>query len=334
MAAGILLSWGDILREWNHLDEAGDTLWRACRLSEEGSSVGVLGLSYLTLLRFLWSKGDRAGYRATIRKLENLVHESTVPVWIESGVVAWKVHLLLEQTDGDIDGIKAADQLLQERGLNTEDDIPYPREVEYLALARVRIAQGAGQPEATCLIEALALLERMLQAAESGGRIAWVLGILILRALTFQAQGKPDQAMASLGRALSMAEPEGYVRTFVDEGEPMKRLLDQAKSQGLAPGYVGKLLDVLQTEVDSDKKAQPSRSLPVRGPLSSLVDPLSERELEVLRLLASPLSTGEIAEQLVLSVHTIRSHTRNIYSKLDVHSRYQAIARADELDLL
>lgn len=334
MAAGVLLSWGDILREWNHLDEAGDILWRACRLSEEGSSVGVLGLSYLTLLRFLWSKGDRAGYRAMTQKLENLVRESAVPVWIDSGMVAWKVHLLLEQAGGDVDGIKAADQLLQERGLNTEDGIPYPREVEYLALARVRIAQGAGQPEATCLTEALALLERMLQAAESGGRAAWVLGILILRALAFQAQGKPDQAMDSMGRALSMAEPEGYVRTFVDEGEPMKILLEQAKSRGTAREYVGKLLEVLRAEAESDRKAQPSQSLPVRGPLSSLVDPLSERELEVLRLLATPLSTREIAEQLVLSIHTVRSHTRSIYSKLDVHSRYQAIACAEELDLL
>lgn len=114
----------------------------------------------------------------------------------------------------------------------------------------------------------------------------------------------------------------------------MKRLLDQAKSQGLAPGYVGKLLDVLRAEAESDRKAQPSQSLPVRGPLSSLVDPLSERELEVLRLLATPLSTREIAEQLVLSIHTVRSHTRSIYSKLDVHSRYQAIACAEELDLL
>jgi LuxR family maltose regulon positive regulatory protein len=176
----------------------------------------------------------------------------------------------------------------------------------------------------------MGLLERLLLTAESGGRLGSVIEMLILSALALsqipargQAQNQKAQPMTSLAQALSLAEPEGYVRVFVDEGEPMVRLLRQAASRGIAPGYVSKLLAASDvSEHKTDPRTQP------------LIEPLSERELEVLRLLITGFSTPEIARELFIAVSTVRSHVKSIYSKLNVHKRKDAIQRAQELELL
>jgi LuxR family maltose regulon positive regulatory protein len=142
-------------------------------------------------------------------------------------------------------------------------------------------------------------------------------------ALAFQAQGDVDRALSALERALSLAEPEGYVRTFIDEGEPMARLLRRALSQGIAPNYVARLLAALGEEAELASPA-----------MESLIEPLTERELDVLRLIVAGLSNPEIAEELVIAVSTVKSHINHIYSKLGVTSRTQAVARARELRLL
>ena len=136
--------------------------------------------------------------------------------------------------------------------------------------------------------------------------------------------------MTALERALSLAEPEGYVRTFVDEGAPMAALLRRAASRGVAPAYVSKLLDALDAEADT--KSMPADST---SPVAQrLEEPLSERELEVLRLVASGLSNREVAQELVLATGTIKKHINNIFTKLNVRSRTQAAAQARELGLL
>jgi LuxR family maltose regulon positive regulatory protein len=145
----------------------------------------------------------------------------------------------------------------------------------------------------------------------------------MLQALALQAKGEIDKAVLALEQALSLAEPERFIRTFVDEGEMMERLLRQALSQGVAPDYVTMLLAAMrETDVISQAKDQP------------LSDPLSERELEVLRLIAAGFSNREIAQQLVIAVSTVKSHINHIYGKLDVNSRTQAVARAQALDIL
>jgi LuxR family maltose regulon positive regulatory protein len=151
----------------------------------------------------------------------------------------------------------------------------------------------------------------------------------MLQALAFQAEGDTARAMAALERALTLAEPGGFVRVFVDEGPPMARLLYEAASREIAPDYARRLLaafPVAEAEQTGPFKTQAAKP--------ELVEPLSERELEVLQLIAEGLTNQEIASRLFLALNTVKAHSRNIYGKLGVHSRTQAIARARALGIL
>jgi LuxR family maltose regulon positive regulatory protein len=168
------------------------------------------------------------------------------------------------------------------------------------------------------------LLEQLLLAAEAGGRVARVIEIQMLRALALQAGSDVDQAMIPLEQALSLAEPQAYVRIFLDEGSPMARLLYEAAARKIAPQYTGKLL----ASFGGEDSLQPSTSDP-----EPLIEPLSNRELQVLQLIAEGLSNQEIASKLVLSLNTVKGHTRKIYGKLGVNSRTQAVAKAEALGI-
>jgi LuxR family maltose regulon positive regulatory protein len=196
----------------------------------------------------------------------------------------------------------------------------------------------ASSPEATQSDEAdqaLTLLADLLPAAKAAGRGGSMIKLLALQALAVQAQDDVDQAMSILGRALSLAEPEGFIRTFVDEGPPMAHLLYEAAARGIAPDYARRLLAAFQTTEDRRPMTTAlGPSSVVRSPSLTLVEPLSERETEVLELIAEGLTNREIASRLFLSLNTVKAHTRNIYGKLSVHSRTQAIARSQELGLL
>jgi LuxR family maltose regulon positive regulatory protein len=201
--------------------------------------------------------------------------------------------------------------------LNKGSELAYEHLDGYIVLSRLGMARGE-------LTEALWLLGRLLQMAESAGLTGQVIEVLVLQALSFQAQGNPPQAMLALTRTFELAEPQGYIRIFVDEGEPMLALLHHAASRGVAPDYLDKLLAAFGTTAQ-----QISSPLP-----AVLLDPLSEREREILRLIAAGLSTDEIANELVITVGTVRNHIKHIYSKLDAHSRLQAVERARTLNLL
>lgn len=172
--------------------------------------------------------------------------------------------------------------------------------------------------------EAVGLLERLLEAAEVGGRNGSMIEILIQQALAYKAQDDITPALAPLERALALAEPEGYVRTFVDEGTPMAYLLSQAIEHGIMPGYARTLLNILETTAGS--------TLPPES--QALIEPLSERELEILALVAEGLSNHEISERLFISLSTVKGHNRNIFDKLHVKRRTEAVARARELGLI
>ena len=210
----------------------------------------------------------------------------------------------------------------REQDLSADDDLSYLREFEHTTLARVLLARYQAERAEASLHEATRLLERLLLAAEQGGRTGRVIEILVLRALAHQALGDIPAALACLERAVTLAEPEGYVRIFADEGPPMALLLRAAAKQGIAGTYVRRLLAAVgEAEHDS----------PVR---QALIEPLSERELDVLRLLGSELDGPAIARELMVSLNTVRTHTKHIYAKLAVTSRRAAVRRAQELDLL
>jgi LuxR family maltose regulon positive regulatory protein len=216
---------------------------------------------------------------------------------------------------------------LQETDLRLDDQINFGRELEHIILARALVAVGRAQAGEPHLDNALDLLVRLLEMAESRGWVGKAIEIRVLQALAHQGRGDTDAALSALGRALSTAEPLGYVRTFVDEGPPMARLLAEAADRGIVPDYARRLLAAFEDKA----KDEPTAS--VRRP-SSIIEPLSGRELEVLHLIAEGLSNREIAERLFLALSTVKVHTRNIYGKLGVHSRTQAVTRAQELDLL
>ena len=204
---------------------------------------------------------------------------------------------------------------VHDRGLSIEDDLGYLREFEHITLARVLLAQNETQP-------AQRLLERLRQAARDGSRTGSVIEILVLQALAHQTRGDLPAALAALQGALEPAEPEGYVRVFVDEGLPMASLLKAAAKQGIARDQVRRLLAALDRPEDSPPLDQ------------GLVEPLSDRELDVLRLLRTDLGGPDIARRLVVSLNTVRTHTKHIYAKLGVTNRRAAVRRAEELDLL
>jgi LuxR family maltose regulon positive regulatory protein len=205
----------------------------------------------------------------------------------------------------------------REHHVSAEDELSYVREFEHITLARLLLARGS-------TAEALGLLDGLLLAADDGGRVGSVIEILLLQALAQHQHGRTPAALASLERALTLAEPEGYVRLFVDEGPKLAELLHAAIKRGIAVGYVRELLPRFGVPEYAARSKQSSIN----------VEPLSERELDVLRLLASDLGGPDIARELTVSLSTMRTHTRSIFNKLGVSSRRAAVRRAEELDLL
>ena len=157
--------------------------------------------------------------------------------------------------------------------------------------------------------------------------------ILVLQALAHEAQGNTPLALASLERALVLAEPEGYIRIFVDEGVSMAQLLSEATAHGIMPDYTGRLLAAFEAE---EQKSEDKSHLPPAPPtgVQPLIESLTPREREVLQLIAAGYSNPEIAVQLVIAVTTVKTHVKNIYGKLQVSNRFQAIARTKELNLI
>ncbi len=219
-----------------------------------------------------------------------------------------------------IGNLANASDWVRERQLASDDELSYRREFEHLTLARVLLAHG----EYAARVEALGLLERLLAAAETGARVGSVIEILTLRALTHHALGARADALESLQRALTLAEPEGYVRLFVDAGPGITALLREGLTRGIRPDYARRILAAASS---------PSGAVP-RATSSPLVEPLSARELEVLQLIAQGLTNHEIGARLFLALDTVKGHNRRIFEKLQVQRRTEAVARARVLGLI
>jgi len=322
-AAGFpLVKLGDLSREWNDLETASRDLSRGVERCIQWGQADIVIDSYIALARLQLARGDLEQAGHSLREAEQLAQRTKTDPWI----ICWldDCRLRLWLLAGDLD---AALHWTRTSGLAVDGELCYQHDLHHVNLARVLVAQGARQPSGPFLDEALGLLARLLKAAQAAGWTQEAIKILILQALAFRAKGDDHEALTGLTRALALAQAGGYTRTFIDEGAPMGKLLSRAVAAQAGPvGYATKLLAALENETRVGERAQPS--------IAPLVEPLSQRELEVLRLIAAHLSRTEIAQELFISVNTVRSHIKNIYGKLGVHKRKDAIRRARDLGLL
>jgi len=325
--AQALVGLGDLAREWNALDQAEHYLTDGIQQAEWGGYSRYALSGYVTMARVRLARGDADGAWAFITQAEQLAEKVGLAAFIAQ-IAAYRARLWLTPGGGDSAGkasrqnLPAAVRWARACGLSIYGEPGYAHEIEHLTLARVRLAEARQSPTTVDLAPLFHLLAQLLQAAEKSGRIGSAIEILMLQALAWQIRGDPAKTMIALERALALAEPEGYVRLFVDEGAPMAGLLRQAASRALFPDYVARLSSVFGEQPDTS----PARR--------ALTEPLTERELEVLRLMAAGLSNREIARELSVALSTAKAHARQIFDKLDVHSRTQAVARAREWDLL
>jgi LuxR family transcriptional regulator, maltose regulon positive regulatory protein len=339
---------GSLLCEWNDLEGAKAHLTEGMdRLRTHVLEADEVWLGYAALVRLLLARGRDDQALATLDSFLQLAHDRHIAPVLLAQAIAMKAHVELARGN-----LALALHWAATSGLSVNDRLSYPREREYLTLARVRIAEAREDSASSCLSEVLVLLGRLLVDAQAKGRMQSVLEILLLRTLALEVQGNRRGALAVLSHVLDYAEPEGYVRLFLDEGPPMMALLHQTKREGITQGYSARLLAVwnelraeqgdagsikaapthLQAPHSSRDGLQRSPSAPLRA--SSLTEPLTCREREVLRLLLDGASNREIACHLVLSVNTVKKHVLNICGKLNTQSRTQAIVKAQALHLL
>jgi LuxR family maltose regulon positive regulatory protein len=332
IAGEALMGLGSLCYQWNDLEAATRYLVEGIELTGRWGEVGAMD-GYISLAHVRQAQGDVDGAQEALQKARQLALKTDVTELDDILVAAHQAHLSVAQGD-----LEAALCWLEERGLalsgaerlavdvalseleaRVGDNFLHSRQrrtAEYITLTRVLLAQG--RPD-----EALAVLKPLLVMAERWGLNERVIRFQILRALAFRAQDDMAQGMAALERALSLAEPGGYVRIFLDEGEPMARLLYRAVERGTAPEYAGRLLAAFPALESLGRELQ-----------AEMVEPLSERELDVLCLIAEGLSNQEIAQSLSISTRTVKWHTSNIYGKLGVKNRTQAVAKARSLGVL
>ena len=364
---------GDMQLTLGHLGAAEITLWHAIQqaatLGQE--AVVVTAHHHLGLAMLAHERGDDAALAERLQTVAELGQRTTLIDWpyrwglaqarLKESIGEWDDALksLDEAKRGyvknpipmlqPVEARKARIHIKQgrldkaqvwarERGLSITDEASYLNEYEHLTLARTRLAE--------CSFEGVGpLLERLLALAETQKRTGSMIEILLTQAILCQVQGDQTRALAALERALALAEPEGYLRIFVDEGEPLRLMIldfrlqiEKQERPGNHPlfGYINRLLAAFPAPVQAipqSKTLAPHASAGVTKQRSEIVDPLSERELEVLKLLRSELSGPEIAQRLVVSLNTFRTHTKSIFIKLGVNNRRAAIRRAEELDL-
>ncbi|HQY92902.1 LuxR C-terminal-related transcriptional regulator [Caldilinea sp.] len=323
--ADIYLGLSELHHERGDAEAAAQHLLRSEELGKQAASPQWPCRLRLVQARLRQDAGDLDGALDLLSAAtQNYISKTPLPQVRPIAALKTRVWLAQGRLADALDWVRA-------RRLSADDELSFLREFEHLTLARVLSARFQQDGEKQAQHAALSLLARLLAAAEAGERTGSVIEILIVQALAHAAQGDDAAALVVLKHALTLAEPEGYVRSFVDEGPVMARLLVNATAHGILPDYTRKLLAALEGEERSIGAAS-QRSAPVAQP-QPLLEPLSERELDVLRLLRTELTGPEIARELVVSLNTLRTHTKHIYSKLGVNSRRTAVRRAEELDL-
>lgn len=335
---------GDLWRERNDLALAARHLDLAVEQSIRLAQADVIVDVYAGLGRYRLATGDMAGTWDAVEQADRVVLQRTevtpyVLCWLdECRVRAWLAA-------GDLE---AAALWARQSGLSPDGPLKYHHDLPHQNLARVLVAQAALGGSRSAYEQAAALLARLRVAAEQAGWVHERIKILVMQAVNDQARGTRETALQNLALALSLAQPGGYVRVFVDEGQIVRGLLatladrwrDEqsgarrpAEDTVLLARYVSGLLPAFDRPAErAGRKGPEPAGLPV--PSEPMIEPLSEREMEVLSLLAQGFPDKKIAATLVIAPETVHKHLKNIYGKLGVHSRTEAIARARELGLV
>lgn len=312
---------GDLYREQGDLEAADQQLAKSEELGEETALPDWPSRFRQIQARMKAARGDLDAALALLDEAERLYFRSPVPE--ARPIAAQRARWWMKQGR-----LAEALDWVRERGLSTDDELSFLKEFEHLTLARVLIAQYVIDRDESYIQKAITLLDRLCQEAENGERTGSLIELLIQQALAHEARNDLAAALAPLERALALAEPEGYVRIFVEEGEPAGRLLREVASRKVDWDYPAKLLTALGEKSPAALARQPARGAP------SLVEPLSERELEILELIAQGLSNQEISRRLYVALSTVKGHNQNIFGKLGVKRRTEAVARARALGLL
>jgi LuxR family maltose regulon positive regulatory protein len=293
-----------IFYQWNDLDRAQQYGYQALQLARQIQNSDRFISCEVFLARLKLAQRDLASATALLSQAEQTARERQFVYQIPD-IAAAQVLTLIDKGD-----LSAAAHLAQTH------ELP-------LSLARVHMAQG--DPS-----RALAVLEPFRKQLEAKNWQDERLKVMALQAVAHHVRGEKHEALNALGDTLALAAPSGFIRLFVDEGPLMAQLLTEAAAHGMMPDYVGTLLAAFDTgEHKSEDKAWPSAASS-----QGLIEPLSERELEILQLVAQGLSNHEISEQLFLALSTVKGHNRNIFDKLQVQRRTEAVARARELGLI
>jgi LuxR family maltose regulon positive regulatory protein len=321
-ASYVCVGFGNLLYEWNRLEEAEHYLREAIELGQELAFGSAPWSAYQTLARIKLMHGDQKSAREMIMMSQHYgrIHSLPIPRRLIEATQA-RAWLALGQ-------LEEAQRWARSY---VADDSPSPglvQEFENITLARLYLLQG--KPD-----RALAVLEQIHVQAEANGHTGRVIEITVLIALAQHALNETRLALQTLRAALKLAEPEGYVRTFVDEGQPMGALLYQTLAQGVMPDYVGRLLVAafLAEDTTSNPSLSSSKTPQIGSSHEQLIEPLSERELEVLQLMASGASNQDIAAAMIIAVTTTKKHVSNIIRKLGVNNRTQAVTKGRTLGL-
>jgi LuxR family transcriptional regulator, maltose regulon positive regulatory protein len=312
---------GEILRERDDLAGASQHLAQARELGDDNGLPQNPYRSRVLEALIQLARGDTDGALAQLDAAVR-VYDTDFSPHVRP-VAAMRARVLVMK--GDLAGAWA---WARSSGVTATDAPDYVHEFEHVSLARLMVAEGELHQDQDHIAHARRLLEHLLGAAEDGGRTGSLIDILVAQSLERDAAGDRPRALAALTRAIDLGEPEGYVRSILDGGPRIVSLLRQLAKARNASSHVRRLLAATSTTAEPAGQAGPGRGT------QPLVEPLSERELDVLRLLDSDLDGPGIASELVVSLNTVRTHTKNIYAKLGVNSRRAAVSRAAELGVL